>query len=154
MSIYTCYGICRSDTKNITSTICERCKLMVQAGKNKENILKVSTKKVQKQDTKAVKFDDNKPPLDLIPYSALELEAQVLAFGAQKYDAHNWRKGMNWSRLIGAALRHLNAYNAGENIDPESGLGHLGHARCCLAFLIEYQQEQLGTDDRYNKEKS
>lgn len=126
-------------TKNIRTRLCKDCKLV--------DILKIDIKKAQK-------FDDNKPPLDLIPYSALELEARVLAFGAKKYDAHNWRQGMDWSRLIGAALRHVNAFNAGEDLDPESGLSHLGHARCCLGFLIEYQKKGLGTDDRYNKDKT
>lgn len=132
---------CGCKTRNITSAICERCKLLAIQGKQ----LQKAIKKV----THAKKHDQNKPPLDLIPYSALELEAQVLAFGALKYDAHNWCKGMDWSRLIGACMRHIGAFNAGEDLDPESGLSHLGHARCCLAFLIEYQKEKLGTDDRY-----
>jgi hypothetical protein len=67
-------------------------------------------------------------------------------------DAHNWRKGMNRSPLIDAAMRHLNAFNDAEDIDPESGLPHLAHARCCLGFLIEYATKGLGTDDRYKGE--
>jgi len=97
----------------------------------------------------AQKFDGGKSPLSLIPRSALMAEADVLAFGAKKYARHNWRAGMDYSRLIDAALRHLLAFNDGEDVDPETGLSHLAHARCCLAFLIEYQTTHPERDDRY-----
>lgn len=96
----------------------------------------------------AVKFDSSKPPLGLIPRTALEAEAQVLAFGAEKYGRDNWRKGMEWQRMIDAALRHIVAFADGEDMDPESGYHHLAHAKCCLSFLLEYHAKQLGTDDR------
>jgi hypothetical protein len=98
----------------------------------------------------ATKFDGGKPPLGLIPRSALVAEAQVLGFGAEKYGKNNWRGGMAWTRLSDAALRHLTAWIEGEDTDPETGLSHLAHARCCLAFLIEYQEKGLGDDDRYH----
>lgn len=98
---------------------------------------------------KSLKFDAGKPPISLIPRSALVEEAQVLAFGAQKYDRHVWRDGMQWSRLIDACLRHLTAFNEGEDIDQESGLSHLAHARCSLGFLIEYSKTHKELDDRY-----
>ena len=86
------------------------------------------------------KFDDNKPPVGLIPRSATLEEAYVIAFGAQKYGTHNWRQGMKWQRLI----------NEGEDFDPESGLCHLAHARCCLSFLIEYMTTHPELDDRHH----
>lgn len=98
------------------------------------------------------KHDAGKPPLSLIPRAALLAEAEVLAFGAQKYDAHNWRKGMRWSRLGDAAMRHLLAWLDGEDNDPETGLPHLAHLRCCSGFLLEYAQSGAGTDDRYKAE--
>ena len=97
----------------------------------------------------AKKNDTGKPPVGLIPRSALLEEARVLEFGAKKYGLHNWRKGMDRSRLTDAALRHLLAYIDGEDNDPETGISHLAHARCSLGFLIEYQQKKLGKDDRY-----
>src|SRR6188768_3731582 len=84
------------------------------------------------------KYDSGKPPMGLISSVAQTEEAKVLAFGAQKYDAHNWRGGMKWSRVYDAVQRHLVAWNAGEDIDPETGLSHLAHARCGLGFLIDY----------------
>lgn len=97
----------------------------------------------------ALKFDSAKPRMELLSRVALEGMAQVLTFGAKKYDSHNWRKGFEWSRLIGAAMRHLTAILDGEDMDPESGLPHVDHLACCVMFLSEHQKKNLGTDDRY-----
>lgn len=96
-----------------------------------------------------LKKDAGKPPMSLMPRSALESLSRVLAFGAKKYAPHGWRRGMEWSRLNDAALRHLLAFIDGEDIDPESGESHLGHLLCCAAFLEEYRIKGMGTDDRY-----
>ena len=100
----------------------------------------------------AVKHDHGKPPLSLLSRSFLTGVADVLAFGARKYDRHNWRQGMEYSRLADAALRHIVAWIDGEECDPESGLSHLHHAACCLMFLSEYQEYDIGDDDRYKRE--
>ncbi len=97
----------------------------------------------------AVKFDAEKLRFELISDVAEAGLAQVLTFGAKKYAADNWRKGMEWRRVIGALKRHLHAFSCGEDIDPESGLPHIDHAMCCVMFLSEYQKLQLGTDDRF-----
>src|SRR5690349_19376477 len=91
------------------------------------------------------KYDGEKARMELLSVPALEAIAQVLTYGAKKYSTptdtgdHNWRKGFAWSRLIGAALRHLFAWMRGENRDPESGLSHLAHAGCCVMFLLEHE---------------
>lgn len=104
-----------------------------------------------KKSSEAVKFDAGKPPLALISRTALEEEAKVMAFGLEKYGAHNWRAGMDFSRLMDACLRHVYAFADGEDNDKETGLSHLAHARCCLAFLLEYQGKSVGTDDRFKR---
>lgn len=63
------------------------------------------------------KFDAGKPPLSLISRTALEEEARVMAFGKDKYGEHQWRGGMNFSRLMDAALRHVYAFADGEDKD-------------------------------------
>lgn len=98
-----------------------------------------------------LKFDAGKPPLSLISRTALEEEAKVMEFGKQKYGTHNWRAGMDFSRLMDATLRHVYAFADGEDMDKETGLSHLAHARCCLAFLLEYQGKRIGKDDRYGR---
>lgn len=99
----------------------------------------------------ARKDDSEKLRTDLLPSAPLLAIAGVLTFGAKKYADHNWRGGFKASRLIGAALRHILAYNDGEDKDPESGLSHLAHAGCCLMFLLEQEAKGTGTDDRYNQ---
>jgi hypothetical protein len=100
----------------------------------------------------AVKHDEGKANMSLLPTSFLKGVTEVLDFGAKKYASHNWRKGFAWSRTYSAALRHLAAWNDGEHTDPESGLSHLKHAACNLAFLIEFEEKKLGKDDRYKPE--
>jgi hypothetical protein len=99
------------------------------------------------------KHDSGKPPLSLIPRVALEAEARVFDFGAKKYARYNYTKGFNVSRLIDAAMRHLVAYNDGEDLDPESGESHLAHARCCTSMLMECLNLGTATDDRRVKPK-
>lgn len=103
---------------------------------------------------RAVKYDAHKPPMDLIPHEAMAGVSQVLDFGRHKYAAHNWRKGFQWGRLAGAALRHVFAWLGGEDKDPESGLSHIDHALCCLMFLSAHEKARLGEDDRYKGEKN
>jgi hypothetical protein len=77
--------------------------------------------------------------------------SKVLSFGADKYGTHNWRSGLTYSRLLSASMRHINSFNKGIDIDPESGISHLAHAACNLLMLIEYQALDLGKDDRWGK---
>lgn len=94
------------------------------------------------------KDDQDKTPYHLLPPEFLELPAQVLAFGAKKYSARNWERGMNWSRPFSALMRHMWAWWRGENLDPETNLPHLAHAACCIMFLLSYESRAIGTDDR------
>lgn len=99
--------------------------------------------------TAALKFDSNKPGMDLLPVAAKRAIAEVFDFGAKKYARHNWRNGFNYSRLIAAMERHIDAFNDGEDNDPESGKSHLAHAGCCVLMLLESVIKGYGTDDRY-----
>lgn len=96
-----------------------------------------------------VKRDNGKPPLSLVDRHAIEEIGRVLAFGAQKYAAHNWRRGIAYSRLLDAALRHLYAFADGEDNDPESGLSHIAHAGCCVVFLLGMIRRRPDVDDRW-----
>lgn len=105
--------------------------------------------KKKAQLTGGVKFDAGKIPLELLSATWIEGVGSVLAFGATKYAAHNWRKGISQSRLVGAGLRHTFRYLAGEDLDPETGLSHLLHASCCFMFAFELKQTHPQLDDRY-----
>lgn len=96
-----------------------------------------------------VKFDQGKPPIHLIPSFPLICVAKVLEYGAVKYDEHNWRKGMAWTRPYSAAQRHLLAWNDGEDLDPETRLNHIDHALCELLFLRQFIKDFPESDTRY-----
>lgn len=64
--------------------------------------------------------------------------AKVLSYGAKKYAAHNWERGLSWEEVYGALQRHLHAWYAGQENDSETKLSHLLHAGCCLMFLFWY----------------
>jgi hypothetical protein len=97
-----------------------------------------------------VKFDQGKNRLDLIPTEALEQVGRIYTYGANKYADHNWRGGLKYSRLYGAALRHLFAFWRGEDTDGESGLPHLAHATFGLLGLLQYSIEgREDLDDRW-----
>jgi hypothetical protein len=100
--------------------------------------------------TGAIKYDENKLPLELLPLDALEEVAAVLHYGAKKYSARNWEKGFNYSRLYAAAMRHLWAWFRGEDKDPESGLFHLAHFACTALFLLAIwlRDKERKFDDR------
>ena len=90
-----------------------------------------------------------KTRFDLIPFAAIGEIADALAYGAEKYEDNNWCRGTNWGRYFAAMCRHVFAWWSGEDTDSESGYSHLAHAGCCLLFLMEYQRNGWGTDDRF-----
>ncbi len=91
--------------------------------------------------SEGAKHDAGKPPWHLLPLKALVPVVEVLGFGAKKYTPDNWRKVPDArNRYFSALLRHLEAWQSGEKIDPDSGLTHLGHAGCCLVFLLAFDE--------------
>lgn len=65
--------------------------------------------------------------------------------------AGNWAKGLATSRYYDAAMRHLMAWNDGEERDPESGLTHLAHAGVNICFMIWNMVHRPDLDDRWVK---
>ena len=102
---------------------------------------------------RAVKHDKNKTRMDLLPPQALDGIAKIFTFGALKYADHNYKngEGLDWCRPFAACLRHLNAWNAGEENDKESGESHLYHAGCCVMILIDLIDSGIGKDTRFKK---
>ncbi len=89
-----------------------------------------------------IKYDSEKPKMNLLPPKAIVEVAKVLTFGAEKYDAENWRKLDDLqNRYTAGALRHIFAHMDGEKLDPETGLSHMAHALCCLLFKLEIELE-------------
>lgn len=97
---------------------------------------------------KGTKHDGEKSPITLVDPEYIRLTADVLAFGAKKYAKHNWRGGIEVSRLLDAAMRHILAVADGQDTDPESNLRHLGHASCCLMMANWMLTHRPDLDDR------
>lgn len=96
------------------------------------------------------KHDGGKAPLaqGCIGYfrNALEAVAKISEYGAKKYKVdysdQAWRLVPNArGRYMDAMARHLAAYAAGEQNDPESGLPHTAHAAWNALALIELEKE-------------
>lgn len=90
----------------------------------------------------------------LIPVEALNSIARLYGFGAKKYDAHNWRKGYEWSKSYDAMNRHMTAFWSGEDNDPETGEPHMASVAFHAMTLMVFMQEQPGFDDRYIPERT
>jgi hypothetical protein len=45
-------------------------------------------------------------------------------------------------------MRHLSAWQQGEEIDEESGLPHMAHAMCNLRMLVLFSETYREGDDR------
>jgi hypothetical protein len=104
---------------------------------------------VCKERIEAIKFDEDKPSMSLVPPKALQEVAKVFTFGAKKYGEDNWRKGFKYRRLLSAGMRHRNAFNCREDLDEETGLCHLAHSIACDMMLLEQYLKGFGEDDRY-----
>jgi hypothetical protein len=86
--------------------------------------------------SEAIKFDEDKPRMDLVPWDAVMEVARVLALGSVKYGDRNWEHGFQYSRLYGAVFRHMALAASGESADPETGRLHLSHAACSILMLL------------------
>ncbi len=104
-------------------------------------------------------LDGEKKPYELLPAKAIDEVVQVLAFGRKKYCANGWRKygKDNLQKLMGAALRHIFAWQRGELDDKETGIDHLAHAACNLLFIQELkyiikEREEINGDKEDNQD--
>ncbi|MGH7746004.1 MAG: dATP/dGTP diphosphohydrolase domain-containing protein [Candidatus Dormibacteria bacterium] len=94
------------------------------------------------------KTDSGKVRMDLLDAPAITELARVMTHGAKKYGDYNYKKGIDYSRMYGAILRHLFSFWAGEDHDAETNLPHLAHAMAGCMMLLWYQNEKTEYDDR------
>ena len=87
------------------------------------------------------KSDAGKPRLTLVPRKIIWAIAAVRLFGVTKYkEPDNWKR-VEKERYRDAAYRHFMAYlDDPQGVDEESGLPHLWHLCCNLAFLCEMEE--------------
>lgn len=109
----------------------------------------VTEQKPTKKESLGLKHDGEKPLLAYIPKAALWAEGEAFKYGAKKYEAWNYKNGINISRTLSAAIRHIVQFLDGEDIDGESGVNHLGCARANLAMALDTLEHHPKFDDRH-----
>lgn len=130
----------------------------------------------EKKET-ALRYNQGKLAFQQISNKGLQAVADVYTRGAHKYStyrdkdgneilgkdipfenagkyelvysaADNWRKGQSWTASLGSIKRHIQAFESGEDIDPELGTPHLGNAAWGLFTLLDYYTTYPEGDDR------
>lgn len=90
-----------------------------------------------------------KPRLSLVPPAGILYEALAMADGADKYGPYNWReKKVQAMIYLEACMRHLLAWQDGEEVAPDSGVPHLAHAKACIGILIDAKETDSLIDNR------
>ena len=91
---------------------------------------------------KNMKYDEGKPKLTLCPTDIITAVARVREYGVKKYgDSDSW-KDVEPQRYRDAAFRHFVSYiNDPSGADEESGLPHLWHLACNIAFLCAMEKD-------------
>lgn len=69
--------------------------------------------------------------------------------GEKAYTSHNWRNGFKWTRIADSAHRHLTAWIAGMDKDPDGGRSNLANCMACVMMLLEFEETHKHLDDRY-----
>jgi hypothetical protein len=116
-----------------------------------EEMNKDLTKESNPKDAVGIK----KVSFSCVPTNVIGEIALGLMEGARKYGRHNYRVvGVRGSVYYDAALRHLNSWLEGEDIDPDSGLSHISKALSCLVVLRDAMMNDNWNDDRPPKVKN
>lgn len=99
-----------------------------------------------------IRFEQGEVPMwnvvSLLSLTDLNDATYVWDYGANKYSAFNWAKGMKWSIPLACISRHVQAILGGEELDAESGCKHWGHVVCNILMLEHYEQFYKDGDDR------
>ena len=98
-----------------------------------------------------IKADLGKPRITLVPLEIIKDIARVREYGLAKYgDAESW-KSVEVERYRDALFRHLISYIENPTgIDDESGMPHLWHVACNVAFLCELEKENLNVGKEFS----
>lgn len=134
------------DTNTGIATIrCNKCQLDLKLAEPPRELLYDAKGQVGGRD------DRGKVRINLVPPELLIDQAALFTLGANKYNADNWKKGMNYSRCYNSLLRHLWAWWMGEEIDGDNGQHHLTSViwnAMALRFYTMYPAAYIAFDDR------
>lgn len=105
-------------------------------------ILTVSTNPKKAQGMK-------KPPLHLVPASAIVEMSQAFADGANKYGPFNWRiDPVDTTTYVSAAQRHLALFFNGQDRTSDTDVHNLAAVMACCAILLDAAASGTLIDDR------
>ena len=90
---------------------------------------------------------------DQIPIEPLMELARHYGAGAAKYEAHQFRKGYEWSKSFNALMRHAFAWWGGEMTDPETKTDHMAAVAWHAFNLMQLAIDHPEFDDRYKGEE-
>lgn len=95
------------------------------------------------EDEQEAKADSGKPRPSLVPPALIDGVMRIREFGTARYgDPDNWRN-VDAERYHNALLRHILAmWEDWKAVDPDSGMPHLWHAACNIAFLMQYMEDE------------
>jgi len=114
--------------------------------------LEIDTAEVRKVSATGGEKGSKPQRYDLIPILPMDKLAELYSRGAEKYAAHNWRRGYDWSLSYAAAMRHLTRFWDGEDFDPEMGLPHpIAAVFHCFA-LVQFMEDFREFDDRFKRD--
>ena len=92
--------------------------------------------------TDGLKHDGGKPRLDLVPPEIIEAVGEVMTHGAEKYGEGSYKR-VDSKRYRAALMRHICKWlKSPHGIDEDSGLPHLYHVACNVAFLLELDKKE------------
>ncbi len=98
---------------------------------------------MQGRHNQQAKADAGKPRLSLVPSEIIRCIARVREYGNRKYGSSEGWRMVEIERYRDAAYRHLLAYiDDPAGVDEESGLPHLWHLACNVAFLCELEKPE------------
>lgn len=133
---------CKHSASRLTEFPCSECSTVLNGPD--DMFLQKEEPQVSELPDQAIKADAGKPPLHLVPPEIVRDIARVREFGNKKYgESESWRRVVP-ERYIDAAYRHMIAFAENPvSIDEESGMPHLWHLACNVAFLCEMYKAPL-----------
>lgn len=93
--------------------------------------------------TEMLRFNKGKVDLTMRSWISDTIESLIFMFGSIKYKRDNWKNGKQtleetMLNLMKSAKRHIQHYESGEWLDPESKMPHLGHAIWNLNRMLDF----------------
>lgn len=96
---------------------------------------------LEEMNNQKIKADKGKLRLTLVPRQIIRAIARIRMYGVEKYGDDECWSAVEIERYRDAAFRHFLAYlDDPKGVDEESGLPHLWHLACNVAFLCELEE--------------